>query len=64
MTTSITKCEWQVIAKMTAKLRKLSKEIGDCSETETSIERPALQELIEIATDLLNYAQEVQYKHK
>lgn len=64
MATSMTKCEWQVIARMTAKLRKLSKEIGDCNETETSIEHLALQELIKTTTDLLNYAQEIQYRHR
>lgn len=64
MKETMTVCEWQVIARLTAKLRKLSKEIGNCNETEGNIESIALQELIETATDLLNYAQEVRYKHK
>lgn len=64
MKETMTVCEWQVIARLTAKLRKLSKEIGNCNGTEGNIERIALQDLIETATALLNHAQEVRYKHE
>lgn len=49
--------------KLANKVKKHVTEIGKCNDFMTSIERIELRELIDTATIMLNYANELSCKH-
>ena len=63
MATPMTQQEFFALRKLANKVKKHVTEIGKCNDFVTSIERIELRELIDTATIMLNYANELSCKH-